>query len=195
MRKANCGTLSGYRAHERHRDAPCEGCIMAKRAYQRQLRLRHLEKSQKRDREYASLHREERKIWAANFYKKNSESLKARSAKNRLDNPSYSIQYRAAHPEIMAKHQRNYRARKRNAPSELYTTQQILDIYGSDCHICLEPIDLTAPRINHQFGWQKGLHLDHVIPISKGGEDMISNIKPSHAVCNLRKHATIRQSA
>ena len=37
-------------------------------------------------------------------------------------------------------------------------------------------------------GWQRGLHLDHVVPLSKGGSDLIANVKPSHAQCNLKKN-------
>lgn len=38
-------------------------------------------------------------------------------------------------------------------------------------------------------GWEDGLHLDHVVPLSKGGPDLITNVKPSHARCNLAKSA------
>jgi 5-methylcytosine-specific restriction endonuclease McrA len=78
-----------------------------------------------------------------------------------------------------------------NAPSEPYTTQQILELYGTDCHICHEPIDLDAPRSVHKQGYQRGLHLDHVIPLSKGGTDLIENVKPSHARCNLSKNGRL----
>ncbi|WP_460381691.1 hypothetical protein [Staphylococcus aureus] len=35
------------------------------------------------------------------------------------------------------------------------------------CYLCEVPINLTAPRSARQEGWEYGLHLDHVTPISK----------------------------
>jgi 5-methylcytosine-specific restriction endonuclease McrA len=39
--------------------------------------------------------------------------------------------------------------------------------------------------------WQNGLHIDHVIPIAKGGADILDNLKPSHAICNISKGAKL----
>lgn len=44
------------------------------------------------------------------------------------------------------------------------------------CHLCGDGIDSLAD-----------LHFDHVIPLSKGGPHVAANIRPSHALCNLRK--------
>jgi 5-methylcytosine-specific restriction endonuclease McrA len=70
---------------------------------------------------------------------------------------------------------------------EKYTENQVLDTYGSNCHICKDPIDLNAPRQSGRPGWQKGLHIDHIIPISKGGPDTLKNVRPAHGVCNVIK--------
>lgn len=34
---------------------------------------------------------------------------------------------------------------------------------------------------------ESDLHLDHVIPWSKGGRDSASNLRPAHALCNIRR--------
>ena len=52
----------------------------------------------------------------------------------------------------------------------------ILAEHGMTCHICREPI---AGRAD--------LHFDHVIPLAKGGPHHADNIRPSHALCNIRK--------
>ena len=71
---------------------------------------------------------------------------------------------------------------------EVYTTLQVLETYGTNCHICNGPVDLSAPRlVGRGVGWEHGLHIDHVIPISKGGPDTLSNVRPSHAYCNISK--------
>jgi 5-methylcytosine-specific restriction endonuclease McrA len=62
-----------------------------------------------------------------------------------------------------------------------------LNKWGSDCHLCKKPIDLQAPRATFQQGWESGLQLDHVIPISSGGPDTLENVKPSHGKCNIAK--------
>ena len=78
------------------------------------------------------------------------------------------------------------------ALQSLYTTSEVLQKYGSDCHICLKPINLDAPKRVGYSGWEMGLHLDHVIPLSRGGDDTIDNIRPSHGICNIKKGAGIR---
>jgi 5-methylcytosine-specific restriction endonuclease McrA len=75
--------------------------------------------------------------------------------------------------------------------TELYSYLEVISLYGSDCHICLKPINLEAPRQVGRAGWENGLHIDHVIPMSKGGEDTLANIRPSHGKCNIIKHTTI----
>lgn len=69
--------------------------------------------------------------------------------------------------------------------------KDILKKYGTDCHICKKPINLNAPRQVGKPGWENGLHIDHVIPLSKGGPNTIENTKPSHGYCNITKNATL----
>lgn len=90
--------------------------------------------------------------------------------------------------QIKAKDSRKRRAAKNSATHEDYTTQQVIDTYGTNCHLCGEPIDLLASRRAGVGDWRKGLHLDHVLPLALGGPDTLSNVKPAHAECNLRKH-------
>lgn len=44
------------------------------------------------------------------------------------------------------------------------------------CHICTCDIESLAD-----------LHFDHVVPLAKGGTHTADNIRPAHALCNLRK--------
>ena len=83
------------------------------------------------------------------------------------------------------------RAREYGAKHIPYELNEVLNTYGTNCHICQEPIDMNAPRRVGLDGWEQGLHLDHLIPLSKGGEDTIENIRPTHGQCNLIKHTTI----
>jgi len=118
----------------------------------------------------------------------------------------YAAEYRAQHkdelneklkawrklnPEKVRDYGRKRRAAKLNAPSEPYTATAVLNVHGSNCHLCGMAVDLTAPRTVGRPGWERGLHLDHVRPISRGGSDMMDNIRPAHALCNLKKHASV----
>lgn len=82
-------------------------------------------------------------------------------------------------------------AKSYGVKTEKYTYAEVLNLYGTNCHICLDPIDLNAPRNVGRDGWEKGLHIDHVIPMSKGGEDTLFNVRPSHAKCNIIKNDKI----
>lgn len=51
----------------------------------------------------------------------------------------------------------------------------VLERDGMVCHLCGRPID------------RGDLHFDHVVPLARGGAHHVDNVKPSHALCNLRK--------
>jgi hypothetical protein len=71
--------------------------------------------------------------------------------------------------------------------AEKYSTHDVLDMYGTCCHLCGEEVDLLAPRRVGAEGWQLGLHIDHVIQIAHGGPDTLENVRPAHGLCNLRR--------
>lgn len=60
--------------------------------------------------------------------------------------------------------------------------EAIVREYGDICHICNKQIDLNLPR-THRYG----LTADHLIPISKNGTDDMSNLRPAHWICNVKK--------
>jgi 5-methylcytosine-specific restriction endonuclease McrA len=53
--------------------------------------------------------------------------------------------------------------------------------------VCDVPIDLKVSRRVGIGDWLLGLHIDHLIPIAKGGPDTLDNVRPAHALCNLKK--------
>lgn len=110
------------------------------------------------------------------FYKAKIEYYKLKGKK-----------YRQENPDKIAGIARRKRAKKKANGWERYTESQVIAIHGAVCHICCKPIDLALPRKIGVEGWEMGLHIDHVIPISKGGPDKLSNVKPSHGRCNIAK--------
>lgn len=124
--------------------------------------------------------------YSLNYYWANREK--------QLDN---SRKYRAANRERLNQHQRDYvkanrnrhdahaykrRALKRNVLHIPWTRQGVIDQYGTACYLCGSPIDLRD--------W----HADHVIPISRGGFDILENLRPTHPSCNCSKNARVDYS-
>lgn len=77
------------------------------------------------------------------------------------------------HPEKKGEYANRRRARKLGSTSEPYSFREICNHYGNKCVSC-------------ERGDQP-LTVDHIIPISKGGEDTIENVQPLCRVCNSRK--------
>ena len=53
---------------------------------------------------------------------------------------------------------------------------------GGVCYLCGEKVDPSLPRVSAGGG-----SIDHVIPISKGGLDVMENCRLTHWSCNNRK--------
>lgn len=123
----------------------------------------------------------------AAWYLKNQEIRAAHRLHNQATIAEYNRAYRVANPEAHRRAERRRNARKRNNGVAKYTEQQVLDLHGTDCHICKLPIDFNAPRLPGKHGWELGFHIDHLIPISKGGPDTLQNVKPAHGRCNISK--------
>lgn len=56
----------------------------------------------------------------------------------------------------------------------------------ADCHICHEPIDYSLPYMN-----PGEFVVDHVIPLAKGGQDVLENKAAAHRSCNSTKAASL----
>ena len=79
-----------------------------------------------------------------------------------------------------------WRAQKAGVRVEKFTLAQVIDRDGWVCGICGWPIDRNVP-------WPDGQSrsIDHVIPISLGGDHVLSNVRLAHLGCNLRKGAKL----
>ena len=122
------------------------------------------------------------KVSSRAYYERNRDTMREQSRAHYANNLEW---YR--------NRQRNKRAALRRVASERFSESDVLTMWGTDCHICGEAINLDAPRRIGANGWERSLHLDHVIPISAGGENVLANVKPAHGICNVRKRATIVQ--
>jgi hypothetical protein len=172
---------SGFRSH----------CIECRKKHYQD----NPEKGRQRSKRYRENNHEEYLQKQKEYYWANPEKARKRSAKWAKDNPKriaqLSIKWAEDNPEKKRESRRkNYRKRKasklQNGHSP-YTEAEVINLYGTDCHLCGQPIDFEAPRRAGLSGWEFGLQIDHVLPVTKGGPDTLENVKPAHGKCNISK--------
>lgn len=132
-----------------------------------------------------------RKHYNAEYFKKNKKSIlishKEYYKQNQEKMQKWRKQYYKKYPEV-SRRNKMIRKNRKNANCKTYTDLEVLNRYGSDCYLCSKAIDLNAPRRTGMPGWQNGLHIDHLVPVSMGGLDSIENVRPAHGLCNLKKY-------
>jgi hypothetical protein len=67
------------------------------------------------------------------------------------------------------------RAVERGSAAEPVSRRAVWERDGGRCHLCGHPVELDA------------MHLDHLVPISQGGEHRMANVAAAHAFCNLSR--------
>jgi len=131
----------------------------------------------------------------AKWYKSHAERARAVAAAYRNNNPEKALAasknwrkshpkevrarenaYRKAHPEKVAAKDANRRARKHNAGG-CHTGEEVKQLLARQkclCAVCKKSIE-------------SGYHVDHVVPLARGGSNYIRNIQLLCPTCNLRK--------
>lgn len=109
----------------------------------------------------------------ADHYQRNSEAIKA-----------YKSQYRKDHAEEILAYKATYRAMR--AGATLGNAAEIREIYRKAqeepkirCYLCGDLIPMGDR------------HVDHITPLSKGGEHRPSNLAVACKTCNLKKSAKL----
>lgn len=142
-------------------------------------------------------YRERQRIAARKYYKNNPDKQRAASSKWRKANPkkvcNYTKKWQKLNPNKCRDYNKNWkklnpdknrdkqarrRAAKLGVKSEKVQRSLIYERDKGICHICSQK---TNPN-----NW----HLDHVIPLSKGGKHNYKNVAVSHPQCNLQKAAS-----
>lgn len=153
----------------------------------RQHRIRHREKRIAYMREYNRLHGERlRGMCLARYYAKHDECL-AKKREWDSANPGYDRLWRKQNPEarraIDVKKTAKRRAVKKNAAvgtdrrATLARIRELKDPEVLPCFWCNMPV----PKATR--------HIDHIIPLSRGGPHSAENLVASCAHCNCSKRA------
>lgn len=88
---------------------------------------------------------------------------------------------RKANPDKFRAYDQARRALERNALVDKdISVTGLRQIYDDLCFYCLEPLDFITPG---------AVHVDHIIPLSKGGEHSWDNVCLACSTCNLTKNA------
>lgn len=118
------------------------------------------------------------------YYAENKEQSRAHSRAYYLANKEKAyarfVAWKKANPERMREIFARRRARKHGAIVSKADYAAILAEFGMVCHICGQDIEFLDD-----------LNFDHVIPLAKGGPHSAENIRPSHALCNQQKGASL----
>lgn len=156
-------------------------------AYHAANRDRLLPKYRKTSREWYINNKERRRKTAQEWRKANPERRRAKDREWALAHPENareaSKKWRRANPDKVREHDHRRRARLLSAEGS-HTAADLVAIRAAQtdakgrliCAWCHKPITDTP-------------HLDHWIPLDKGGSNDAGNLRYMHAVCNLKKGA------
>ena len=157
-----CGTRRGYFRHYRKGEKACKACRGANAAAMREYRKAnpdYVEWSRQNDKEYSKRPEVRKKRYAY------------QAAQDRT--PGTPRYYRKR-----ARNLRRYAAQKGGDVTHGVSRAGLLgkiEMWGGRCWICRIKLDET------------NLTFDHVKPLSKGGVDILANIRPCCRTCNCKK--------
>ena len=129
---------------------------------------------------YAEEHREKRRQQKAAWYQANKEKEAQRRKQWNEDNPDYHAEWKQENSEKCCIYSHNRRSMIRKNGGSFTEKEWFgkLEEHDYRCAICDAHND-DSP-----------MTMDHIIPISRGGRNEISNIQPLCSSCNCKKAAS-----
>ena len=139
-----------------------------------QWRLENTDILKEKSKAYRLKHKNEKNQKDAAYAKANPEVNRRASAKYRMNNPEKAKlsakKWRQNNPEFgRAKSQK--RRRRLESDNYLITKKEMRNLYKQPCLYCGAPSE----------------HIDHIVPLSRGGKHSIGNLTGACASCNLSK--------
>jgi 5-methylcytosine-specific restriction endonuclease McrA len=150
-----------------------------KREGDRQYRIEQGDAYRAKKRAYYAANRTERRAQQREYRNANIEVERERTRiwtqDHREEKRAMDRAYQKTHPEVYRASRLRRKARKANAAGTATTAQVEARIayYGHRCWMCGGPFE----------------HVDHVIPLARGGTNWPANLRPACATCNLKKGA------
>jgi 5-methylcytosine-specific restriction endonuclease McrA len=150
-------------------------------ATQRAYRAADPERGRKYDRQAYGRDPEKHKAKNAGWVERNPErkcQLRRESAaRHAPENRARAKAWQKANPETVKAHKAAYRARQRSQDRliETFTHAEIAERDHWTCHLC-------GGEVTRE-DWS----IDHLVPLSFGGDHTRLNVKIAHTVCNARR--------
>jgi 5-methylcytosine-specific restriction endonuclease McrA len=132
---------------------------------------------------YKKAHLDKAHTASAGWRKSNPEKIRSKDAAWEKANPekvrAKVAKWRKTHPEEIRRIYHNKRARKKESGGKLSPgiISKLLSRQKTRCAICRLSLKKT------------GYHIDHVVPLVRGGKNTDSNIQLTCPTCNMQKNA------
>lgn len=135
---------------------------------------------------WVSKNLEARKKWRQEYTEKNRSSISGRNriyVKNNYEEKyAYTKEWRLNNPEKTLAYSRNRRARKKSAPGS-HSGADILDLFDIQKGKCAY-YTVCKTSLGGSY------HVDHIVPISRGGHNGRNNLQLTCPSCNIFKNDT-----
>ena len=154
-----CAKIHDRRQKDRNADA--------RRKAERQRYWENPEKFREKTRRYKMENKDKTLSALRRWRRTNKEAVK-----------QYNAEWRRNNPAAASVHANNRRARVRNVGGFI-TKKDVADLLESQRGRCT----YCSKKVGDNF------HVDHIIPVSKGGQNSKGNIQICCPTCNQRKHA------
>lgn len=151
--------------------------------YMKKYRAENAEAIAATQREWRQAHQQElndkRRIAKGDRAVRRRERLEATAEERRVRRLARIREWRRNHPEKVERYRRYNQTRKARllgAFVEKVDRFRVYDQWSGICGICA--LHVSRERFD----------VDHIIPLSRGGEHSYANCQPAHPTCNTRKH-------
>lgn len=153
----------------------------------------NIEVNRAKSREYGAANREKARARGKAWRQANPERYRAKNERWATENPerraawlkSYYKDKWANDPEFRHRQNAKKLRRKRllaGAVQETYTRLSVFEKDGWVCQLCGGAIDPSLPWPDRMAA-----SVDHIVPISLGGDDTFDNVQAAHSGCNSSK--------
>lgn len=133
--------------------------------------------------EFQRAYKAEHGIWPARVYEKKDGAERYKSkAKARDAARNKAIPVRKRYPAVFAAKDARRRMKLAQATVEVFDPMEVFDRDRWVCQLCNEPVDRDVEYPDPGYR-----SLDHIVPISKGGEHSRRNTQLAHLGCNVAK--------